>query len=56
MTTAREPKIPGSEPPITIEPAGVRVVARVGARIPLQQDTHHDRVPKAVISTDLVTR
>ena len=33
MTTAREPKIPGSEPPITIEPASVRVVARVGAQI-----------------------
>ena len=33
MTTAREPKIPGSEHPITIEPAGVRVVARVGAQI-----------------------
>jgi uncharacterized protein (DUF427 family) len=33
MTTTREPKIPGPEHPITIEPAGVRVVARVGAQI-----------------------
>jgi uncharacterized protein (DUF427 family) len=33
MTTTREPKIPGPEYPITIEPAGVRVVARVGAQI-----------------------
>ena len=33
MTTTREPKIPGPERPITIEPAGVRVVARVGAQI-----------------------
>jgi uncharacterized protein (DUF427 family) len=33
MTTTREPKIPGPEHPITIEAAGVRVVARVGAQI-----------------------
>jgi uncharacterized protein (DUF427 family) len=33
MTTTREPKIPGPEHPITVEPAGVRVVARVGAQI-----------------------
>ena len=33
MTTTREPKILGPEHPITIEPAGVRVVARVGAQI-----------------------
>jgi uncharacterized protein (DUF427 family) len=33
MTTTREPKIPGPEHPITIEPAGTRVVARVGAQI-----------------------
>jgi uncharacterized protein (DUF427 family) len=33
MTTTREPKIPGPDHPITIEPAGVRVVARVGAQI-----------------------
>ena len=33
MTTTREPKIPGPEHPITIEPAGVRVVARVGVQI-----------------------
>jgi uncharacterized protein (DUF427 family) len=33
MITTREPKIPGPEHPITIEPAGVRVVARVGAQI-----------------------
>src|SRR6202020_3069077 len=33
MTTTREPKIPGPEHPITIEPADVRVVARVGAQI-----------------------
>jgi uncharacterized protein (DUF427 family) len=33
MTTTREPKIPGPEHPITIEPASVRVVARVGAQI-----------------------
>ena len=32
MTTTREPKILGPEHPITIEPAGVRVVARVGAQ------------------------
>ena len=31
--TTREPKIPGPEHPITIEPAGPRVVARVGTRI-----------------------
>jgi uncharacterized protein (DUF427 family) len=33
MTTTREPKIPGPGHPITIEPTGVRVVARVGAQI-----------------------
>jgi uncharacterized protein (DUF427 family) len=33
MTTTREPKIPGPDHPITIEPVGVRVVARIGARI-----------------------
>jgi hypothetical protein len=33
MTTTREPKIPGPEHPITIKPAGVRVVPRVGAQI-----------------------
>jgi uncharacterized protein (DUF427 family) len=33
MTTTREPKVPGPQHPITIEPAGVRVVARVGAQI-----------------------
>ena len=33
MTTTREPKIPGPEHPITIEPTGTRVVARVGAQI-----------------------
>ena len=33
MTTTREPKIPGPEHPITTEPAGTRVVARVGAQI-----------------------
>jgi uncharacterized protein (DUF427 family) len=33
MTTTREPKIPGPEHPITIEPAGTRVVARVGTQI-----------------------
>jgi uncharacterized protein (DUF427 family) len=33
MITTREPKIPGPEHPITIEPAGVRVVACVGAQI-----------------------
>jgi uncharacterized protein (DUF427 family) len=33
MTTTREPKIPGPDHPITIEPTGVRVVARLGAQI-----------------------
>jgi uncharacterized protein (DUF427 family) len=33
MTTTREPRIPGPDHPITIEPAGVRVVARVGAQV-----------------------
>jgi uncharacterized protein (DUF427 family) len=33
MTTTREPKIPGSDHPITIEPADTRVVARVGAQV-----------------------
>ena len=33
MTTTREPTVPGPQHPITIEPAGVRVVARVGAQI-----------------------
>ena len=33
MTTTREPKIPGPEHPITIEPTGTRVVARVGTLI-----------------------
>jgi uncharacterized protein (DUF427 family) len=33
MTTTREPKIPGPEHPITIEPTGTRVVARVGTQI-----------------------
>ena len=33
MTTTREIRIPGPDHPITIEPTGVRVVARVGARI-----------------------
>jgi uncharacterized protein (DUF427 family) len=33
MTTTQERKIPGPEHPITIEAAGVRVVARVGAQI-----------------------
>jgi hypothetical protein len=33
MTTTPEPKIPGTGHPITIEPTGVRVVARVGAQI-----------------------
>jgi uncharacterized protein (DUF427 family) len=33
MTTTREPKIPGPGHTITIEPTGVRVVARVGAQI-----------------------
>jgi uncharacterized protein (DUF427 family) len=33
MSTTREPKIPGPDHPITIEPTGTRVVARVGAQI-----------------------
>ena len=33
MTTTREPKIPGPDHPITIEPTGTRVVARVGSQI-----------------------
>jgi uncharacterized protein (DUF427 family) len=33
MTTTREPKIPGPDHPITIEPAGVRVRVRIGAQI-----------------------
>jgi uncharacterized protein (DUF427 family) len=33
MTTAREAKIPGPDHPITIEPAGARVVVRVGAQV-----------------------
>jgi uncharacterized protein (DUF427 family) len=33
MTTTREPKIPGPDHPITIEPTGTRVVARVGAQV-----------------------
>jgi uncharacterized protein (DUF427 family) len=31
--TTREPKIPGTDHPITIETTGVRVVARVGAHV-----------------------
>jgi uncharacterized protein (DUF427 family) len=31
--TTREPKIPGPDHPITIEPTGVRVVARVGTHV-----------------------
>lgn len=31
--TAREPKIPGPDHPITIEATGVRVVARVGTHV-----------------------
>lgn len=31
--TAREPRIPGPDHPITIESTGVRVVARVGAHV-----------------------
>jgi uncharacterized protein (DUF427 family) len=31
--TAPEPKIPGPDHPITIEDTGVRVVARIGARV-----------------------
>jgi uncharacterized protein (DUF427 family) len=31
--TTREPRIPGPDHPITIEPTGVRVVARVGAHV-----------------------
>jgi uncharacterized protein (DUF427 family) len=33
MATTRKPRIPGPDHPITIEPTGVRVVARVGAQI-----------------------
>jgi uncharacterized protein (DUF427 family) len=33
MTTTREPKIPGPDHPITVEPTGTRVVARVGEQI-----------------------
>jgi len=33
MTTTQEPRIPGPDHPLTIEPAGVRVVARVGAQV-----------------------
>ncbi|HXL91129.1 MAG TPA: DUF427 domain-containing protein [Streptosporangiaceae bacterium] len=33
MATTREPKIPGTDHPITVEPTGVRVVARVGAQV-----------------------
>lgn len=33
MTTTREPQIPGPDHPITIEPTGTRVVARVGSQI-----------------------
>ena len=33
MTTTREPKIPGPDHPITIEPTGARVVARVGTQV-----------------------
>jgi uncharacterized protein (DUF427 family) len=33
MTTTREPKIPGADHPITVEPSGVRVVVRVGGQI-----------------------
>ena len=31
--TTQEPKIPGPDHPITIDPTGVRVVARVGAHV-----------------------
>jgi uncharacterized protein (DUF427 family) len=33
MTTTREPKIPGPDHPITVEPTGARVVARVGGQV-----------------------
>jgi uncharacterized protein (DUF427 family) len=33
MATTREPKIPGTDHPITVEPTGVRVVARFGAQV-----------------------
>jgi uncharacterized protein (DUF427 family) len=33
MTTTREPKIPGPDHPITVEPTGARVVARIGEQI-----------------------
>jgi uncharacterized protein (DUF427 family) len=33
MTTTREPRIPGPDHPITIEPTGARVVARVGPQV-----------------------
>jgi hypothetical protein len=32
MTTTREPKIPGPDHQITIEPTGVRVMVLVGAQ------------------------
>jgi len=33
MTTTREPKIPGPDHPITVEPSGLHVVVRVGAQV-----------------------
>jgi uncharacterized protein (DUF427 family) len=33
MTTTREPKIPGPDHPITIEPTDARVMARVGGQV-----------------------
>ena len=33
MTTTREPKIPGPDHPITVEPTGTRVVARIGEQV-----------------------
>jgi uncharacterized protein (DUF427 family) len=33
MTTTRERRIPGPDHPITVEPTGARVVARIGERI-----------------------
>jgi uncharacterized protein (DUF427 family) len=33
MTTTREPKIPGPDHPITVEPSGLHVVVRVGSQV-----------------------
>ncbi|MEU9154652.1 DUF427 domain-containing protein [Streptomyces sp. NPDC048417] len=33
MTTTRQPRIPGPDHPITVEPTGARVVARIGGQI-----------------------